>query len=274
MSERTHYPPGVPCWVDTLQPDPDAATRFYGELFGWQYAGPGPMPGEPPGRYFVARLRGRDVAGVGSQPARVAPMGVFWDTYIAVEDVERAAAQTWDAGGAVIAGPFDVAPAGRIAVLRDPAGATFCAWESRERAGAQLVNEPGAWAMSTLLTRDPEGAKTFYSTVFAWEAESFTEGESGVYLWRRPGYVGGEPQQPVPRDVVAVMVDTKTNVSLRELPAHWSVDFWIGDADAAAAKAAALGATVLVPPYDSPGFRRATIADPQGAAFSISQLRY
>ncbi len=36
MSERAHYPPGVPCWVDTLQPDPEAATRFYAALFGWQ----------------------------------------------------------------------------------------------------------------------------------------------------------------------------------------------------------------------------------------------
>jgi hypothetical protein len=25
MLERDGYPPGVPCWVDTTQPDPDAA---------------------------------------------------------------------------------------------------------------------------------------------------------------------------------------------------------------------------------------------------------
>ena len=32
--ERTEYPPGVPCRIDTAQPDPEAATRFYGGLFG------------------------------------------------------------------------------------------------------------------------------------------------------------------------------------------------------------------------------------------------
>ena len=43
MSQRDDYEPGVPCWVDTLQPDPEAAMAFYGALFGWEFAGPGPM---------------------------------------------------------------------------------------------------------------------------------------------------------------------------------------------------------------------------------------
>jgi uncharacterized protein len=33
MSTREDYPAGVPCWVDTSQPD---AARFYSGLFGWQ----------------------------------------------------------------------------------------------------------------------------------------------------------------------------------------------------------------------------------------------
>src|SRR5260370_1025518 len=35
VRERDRYPHGVPCWIDTAQPDPEAAARFYGELFGW-----------------------------------------------------------------------------------------------------------------------------------------------------------------------------------------------------------------------------------------------
>jgi predicted enzyme related to lactoylglutathione lyase len=54
---------------------------------------------------------------------------------------------------------------------------------------------------------------------------------------------------------------------------RWSVDFWIGDADRAAEKAAELGGDVAVPPFDAPGFRSAVLADPQGAAFSVSQLK-
>ncbi|HEY7325350.1 MAG TPA: hypothetical protein VH520_11050 [Streptosporangiaceae bacterium] len=36
MSTREDYPAGVPCWVDTSQPDPVDAARFYCGLFGWQ----------------------------------------------------------------------------------------------------------------------------------------------------------------------------------------------------------------------------------------------
>ena len=35
MPERDGYIPGVPCWVDVSEPDPEAAVDFYGGLFGW-----------------------------------------------------------------------------------------------------------------------------------------------------------------------------------------------------------------------------------------------
>jgi predicted enzyme related to lactoylglutathione lyase len=37
MPERDGYVPGVPCWVDTSQPDPEDAVDFYRGLFGWQF---------------------------------------------------------------------------------------------------------------------------------------------------------------------------------------------------------------------------------------------
>ena len=66
MPERDGYIPGVPCWIDTSQPDPEAALPFYTGLFGWEFEDV--MPPDSPGRYFIARLRGGDVAAVGSQP--------------------------------------------------------------------------------------------------------------------------------------------------------------------------------------------------------------
>jgi len=59
--------------------------------------------------------------------------------------------------------------------------------------------------MSALNTRDPEGAETFYGALFGWETEVFDVGDGEIALWRLPGYVGGEREQPVPRDVVGVM---------------------------------------------------------------------
>ena len=266
MTEIAHYPPGVPCWVDTLQPDPEAAMAFYSGLMGWEFAGPGAMPGDPPGGYFVARLRGRDVPGVGSLPADGAAGAPAWNTYVSVASVDDVARRVAAAGGEVIAGPFDAPPAGRMAAIRDPAGAVVCVWEPRERQGAQLVNELSAWAMSALQTPDPGGAKAFYSEVFGWTDQPFAIGDTEAGLWRLPGYVGGTPQQPVPRDVVAAMIPQDV------AQAHWSVDFWIADADGAAAKAAEAGGSIVVAPHDRPGFRSAVLADPAGAVFSVSQL--
>jgi len=44
MTVPRSYPHGVPSWVDTEQPDPDAARRFYAELFGWTLTEAMPPP--------------------------------------------------------------------------------------------------------------------------------------------------------------------------------------------------------------------------------------
>jgi uncharacterized protein len=271
MSDRDQYPAGVPCFVDTLVPDVEAAKRFYGAVFGWEFTGPGAMPDDPSGEYFVARLRGRDVAAVGTRPADggsgEGPTS-GWNTYVAVSSADDAAAQALALGGVVLVEPFDAPPAGRMAVIADPSGATLCVWEAGVRHGAQSVNEPSAWAMSALNTPDPERAREFYGELFGWRAESFDAGPGmEMWLWRLPDYVGGEPQQPVPRDVVAAM--SRADGS----PASWSVDFWITDADAAAAAASQFGGRVIAPPFDEAGFRRTVLADPHGAVFSASQLQ-
>src|SRR4030095_10530420 len=99
--------------------------------------------------------------------------------------------------GTVAVEPFDAGAGGRIAVVSDPAGAQFCVYEPGERTGAQIVNEPGAYAMSQLNTRDPEGAKAFYGELLGWTTESFDMGSGEFTMWRLPGYEGGEAGQPV-----------------------------------------------------------------------------
>jgi hypothetical protein len=204
--------------------------------------------------------------GVGSLPDGTRPS--TWATYIRVDSADDTIEKTKRAGGRIIDGPFDAPPAGRLVVLADPSGAIFCAWEAGAREGAQLVNEPSAWAMSTLHTAGTDEAKEFYGTLFGWETEQF----GPVTLWRLPGYVGGEPKQPVPRDVVGVMAPIAESAHGPAAQPRWTVDFWIDDADGAAARAATLGGRVILAPHDTPGFRSSVIADPQGAVFSISQL--
>ena len=271
VSERSEYPAGVPCWVDTLQPDPEGAIRFYGELFGWEFKGPAHSPEDSSNRYYVATLRGKEVAGIGTLPAENQSAPVAWNTDVAVTSIEDSVALVARAGGEIVLGPVDAAPAGHVAVIRDPTGAFLCLWEAEARHGAQLVNEPSAWAMSALQTTSPDDAIEFYNELFGWQPEAFGTESAQISLCRLPGYTGGEPQQPVPRDVVAAMVPLPNGSGLTS---HWSVDFWIDDADAAAAKTLELGGRVLVAPHDVPGFRRAVLTDPAGAAFSVSQLHF
>ncbi|MGH2500364.1 MAG: VOC family protein [Candidatus Limnocylindria bacterium] len=264
MSERDGFQPGVPSWVDVTGPDPAQLTDFYGAVFDWDFIGPGQMPGDPPGEYFVAQVRGRDVAGVASLPPRAEAPG--WTTYIEVASVDRAAEDVKQAGGAVVVEPFDALPAGRIAVVADPTGAAFCIWEPRERRGAQLVNEPSAWSMSALNTGDRDGAAEFYGAVFGWTLDSFQLGDIDVGLFRLPGYVGGEPEQPVPRDLVATMLPQQNG------GARWSVDFWVDDIDRVVTTVAERGGSIVAEPYDVPPLRQAVVADPNGVPFSVSRV--
>lgn len=268
MTRFHRYPPGVPCFVDTITDEPERARHFYGELFGWELIGPGSTPGDPPGEYFVARVSGLEVAAIGSLGGGVEMPAPGWTTYVAVARVDEAVDAVRDAGGTIVTEPFDVAPAGRMAVVTDPAGAWLALWEAGQRHGAQLVNAPSAWAMSLLATPDPAAAEAFYGAVFGWKAEPFADAGPGVSLFRLPGYVGGEPHQPVPRDVVAAMIAVGDDD-----PTAWTVDFWIADADGAAAAAPGLGGTVVAPPHDAPPFRRTVLAAPDGATFTVSELR-
>jgi predicted enzyme related to lactoylglutathione lyase len=273
VSERDGFDAGVPCWVDTWQDDAEAAARFYAAVFGWEIEET-TSPGAER-RYFMCRLRGRDVAAIGSPIPEAAPPTPVWTTYVAVESAGETAAQAREAGGMVIAGPVESMDGGRLAFIADPSGAVLAAWEQGGHRGVQLVNEPSAWAMSALHTREPDACKAFYGALFGWETESFATGagDAEIALFRLPGFVGGEPTQPVPRDVVAVMIEMDSHGMPAELPPHWGVDFWIADADAATAKAVELGGTVHVPPTDRPPFRTAALGDPAGAAFTVSQLR-
>lgn len=253
MSERSEYPAGVPCWVTNVVRDLPAARAFYENLFGWTTEG----DSADDASYAVARLRGRDVAGLAADAESRG-----WSTEIAVDDLAAAVARATDAGGTVLQEPMDFDPIGKLAVLADPAGAAFGLWEPGDRRGAELVNEPGAWSMSALRSPDPEASIAYYGAVFGWKPEPF----GPATMFRLPGYFGGEPQQPVSRDVVAVLIPSGS-------APVWAVDFWISDVHAAVAKVEELGGSVVVPAHDrQPPFRQAVLADPEGGTFSISQF--
>jgi uncharacterized protein len=238
------------------------------------------MPPESESRYFVARLRGRDVAAVGSirEGGQAAAM---WNTYFWVDSADETASKVRDVGGRVVAEPVDVAPeAGRTAVFTDPEGAPFRVWQAKENNGAQLVNVPGTLNLNGLNTRDVAGAKSFYGSLFGWQ----TIDVNGFEMWTLPGFGDflerGNPdlrKQMAEADAPAGFEDVVGSINpigddQPDTPAHWSVTFAVADADATAGKAAELGGFVIVPPFDAPWVRMMIIAHPQGATFIASKF--
>jgi hypothetical protein len=109
---------------------------------------------------------------------------------------------------------------------------------------------------------DPQQAAGFYTELFGWAAEDLTPSGSsdGYFLCRLRG-----------SDVAAIGSHLGSEVP-DDAPPSWNTDFWVGDAEAAAAKAADLGGSVIAPPFDTPVGKTAVLADPQGAAFSVSKV--
>ncbi len=277
MPERDGYIPGVPCWIDSSQPDPKAALPFYSGLFGWEFKNV--MPEGSGGDYYIGYIGGGDVAAVGSIPEGAPPMAT-WNTYIWVDSADEAATKALKAGGGVAAEPFDVMTAGRMAVLTDPEGAAFSVWQARDHKGAKIVNANGSLNFNGLATRDVEGAKAFYGAVFGWKT---LEQPMGGF-WTLPGYGDHlEERNPGLRqqmgqmgapggfiDVVAAFNPIAKDD--HETLAHWNVTFAADDVVATAAKVKELGGEVVKGPFDAPWTRLAVIKDPQGATFVAGQF--
>jgi len=256
MSERTSYAPGTPCWVELSgTPDVEASESFYRELFGWEM--PELANSAELGGYRRAKLGGKDVAGV--SPRMQAGQPTVWATYVSVEDAEATLAKITAAGGEAITQPMDVVGLGTMCVFTDPTGAVCGIWQPGTFAGAELVNEPGAFAWNELGTRDPEAAKAFYGAVCDWGTREHDMGEMGVYT----EWLVGE-------DSVGGMMDVSGRLP-DEIPAHWLVYFAVENTDATLETVKSAGGDVSFGPIDIPAGRFAIVTDPHGAAFAVIQ---
>ncbi len=256
MSKRSSYAPGTPCWIDLSTPDQDAASEFYGGLFGWSVEED--ENAEETGGYRVARLRGHAIGGVMKLMQENQP--VAWASYVCVEDADATVAKAREAGGTVMIEPMDVLDYGRMAFLVDPTGAAIGVWQPGINIGAGLVNEPGALAWNELETRDPEAAKAFYAAVFGWTFVDHEMEGMGTYTEWKLGdaSIGGMA------DITGRVPD--------EVPAHWLVYFAVEDANASLKKVEELGGSVNFGPVDIPAGRFGMVADPWGAPFAVIAL--
>jgi predicted enzyme related to lactoylglutathione lyase len=245
--------PGTPCWVSLMVHGLDATEEFYGELFGWEFR-PGPRQLGP---YVRALLDGREVAGVGRLPTE-RRLPVAWTPYLASDDVDRTADSVRLCGGTVAVGPLDAAEAGRMAIAADPSGAVFGIWQASAHLGTTVTGRPGTPVWNELLTFETESVGKFYKSVFGYEEE--------------PGVSAG-------LDCLTLCLDGRPVAGLRGmgqgLPRdrgpHWQTYFEVADLGETLRQVTGLGGRVLRPAHDGPHGRVATVADPEGAEFSVVQ---
>ena len=261
------------------EPPDRRGVDFYAGLFGWEFEDV--MPPGSNGKYFIARLRGGSSCRRRLDPGVGACDGCVGHIYLGRGAPTETASKVRAAGGGVAREPSDVMDAGGMAVFTDPEGAAFCVWGAKEHKGARVVNEHGALSFNGLNTREVDGAKAFYGSVFGWKTMQLGAGSKRgrcpatgtissattptfrVRVAELGGPAGFENVvasiNPIPDD----QPDTS---------ARWSVTFGVDDADATAAKAAELGGTVVVTPFDAPWSRWSSSPTRKGRPSSRASL--
>ena len=258
MPTVTTHAPGTFNWPELATKDQEGAKKFYTGLFGWQYRD---QDIGPQGIYTIFTRDGLDVAALYTMDAGQASTGMppYWGTYVTVESADAAAEKAKSLGATVMMEPFDVMEHGRMAVITDPQGATFCVWQAKKHCGVGVYGEPNSLGWTQLNAKDTGVAKKFYSELIGWKVQDDAMGPEfggGFYTtWlKADGPAGGMMQMPPGTPG----------------PSHWLTYFAVTDVDATTAKAQSLGAATYVPPTDIPGTGRfAVLADGQGAAFAL-----
>jgi uncharacterized protein len=244
-----------PIWIDLSSSDPAGSRAFYEKVFGWSIE----ISDDPQyGGYGIARLRDKDVAGIGGTMSPDQPTA--WSVYLGSPDAAALGARVQAAGGRVIAPAFQVGDAGRIAVFQDPTGAFVSAWQPDTMSGFTATG-PGTYQWAELSSRGIEAAIPFYESAFGWTHHTMPY----------PGTTGGYTQFFANGAAIAGGVEMSPMVPA-QVPSYWMVYFAVEDVDATFARVLAADGREMLPPTDFPGGRFAIVADPQGATFAFRSV--
>ncbi len=233
MPEVTKHTPGTFCWIDLQTSDAAASKDFYSQLMGWTTLDNEVAEGVV---YTLLQKDGKNVGGLVQMDASELEQGIppHWNSYIAVENVDDAAAKAAAAGGTLLMEPMDVLDVGRSAWVQDAAGAVFALWQPKSHIGADLIHEPGSLGWNELYTKDLAVAGAFYEQAFGWSQQADPMGDGTGYTMFRLGeqqVAGMTPIQP----------------EWGEAPPNWSIYLCVDDCDETLAKAESMGSSVVLP---------------------------
>lgn len=253
MPEVTKHPQGNFCWTELATTDQNAAKEYYSKLFGWTI---NDYPMGEGQTYTMLDLHGKNAAAAYTMDKAQRDMGIppHWNYYIAVENVDEMTAKAKSLGANVLMEPFDVMDVGRMSIITDPAGATFCMWQPKQHSGVGIADEAGAFCWYELNVHDTEAAKKFYPALFGWEvggSPEYTEWKNG------DKHIGGMMQ---------------IQKEWGDVPPNWMGYVMVADCDASTAKVKELGGQAYMGPQDIPNYGRfSVVADPQGAVLGLYQ---
>ncbi|MET7639541.1 VOC family protein [Streptomyces sp. NPDC005438] len=253
---NTEYPPGMPCWIDLGSPDLDAATAFYGGVFGWE------THPDSSDDYRMMTKAGKVVAALGrltEEGARSA-----WMVYFHTDDAEATTSRVSELGGEVRTPPVDGGEAGRLAQFTDPQGGRFAVWQGTRMPGLELVNAPGSINWTELMTTDTAAASAFYTALLGLDTvDTAMPGDSSM-VYRMMG-----PKGAVEDDMFGGMVQLSAD-DLPEGRPYWHPVFSTEDCDATLARVREQGGRVTMGPEDAEGVGRlAVCTDRAGAEFVV-----
>jgi uncharacterized protein len=251
MSET---PRGRFCWYELMTTDPDAAPGFYGKIAGW---GTAPWESEDAPPYTMWMNGASALGGLMALPGELLKAGVpsHWMVHVSTPDVKATAAKAKSLGAKVMH-QMTVPTVGEFAIIQDPQGAVFSAFQpAGDTPGHDGPAALGEFSWHELATDDWQAAWKFYSALFDWKkADAMDMGPMGTYqIFSRGAHQVGAmfnrpPQIPV---------------------SSWMFYVLVPDVPVAVEKVKGAGGKLLNGPMDVPGGSIAQCMDPQGAAFAV-----
>ena len=240
-------------WTDLSTFDLEATKYFYTKIFGWQY--------KSEDDYHFGYLDSKQVAGLFVMPDKFQKIGLpsFWMSYISVTDIENVVHHAQQMGGMIEVKPTDFMGQGRIALIRDPAGAGFTVWEGTDLKGKDTTGIHGKMVWNELYVSDSKLVLDFYHTVLGW---SFTLDRS--YSGERYDIRNGDGT------IIAAMEVISNEVKGKE--EFWVPYFSVTDLDRALGQVVAEGGQILDHSQTVNG-NQALAKDPQGAAFMLVETQ-
>lgn len=117
--------PGQVTWNDLTVSDAESVREFYESVVGWTSS---PVAMGDYSDYSMIDAAGNVVAGVCHAKGENANIPPAWLMYVTVENLDERVVRCRTSGGTVVDGPRS-AGGGRIAVIKDPAGALLALYE-------------------------------------------------------------------------------------------------------------------------------------------------